>query len=419
MDFRALVEQHQVWYWQILDDLVRLETVSPPGRNTGAVQNYIEQFARSLGASVHRWPLYPGDDLLVADFRGEQADSGPVLILNGHVDVATVGDGNGWQHPPFRLTRAGDTVYGRGVADMKGGMAAALFALRLLYDQGIRFPGVIRLQSVIGEEAGEAGTRAVLERGYTGDFAICMDTSNLAVQGQGGCITGWITVRSRQVFHDAVRHQMIHPGGSVRGASAIEKMQAVLTELRSLEDIWYQTKSYPGFARGVNTINPAVIEGGRNAAFVADVCRLWVTVHFYPDERYEDVTAEIERHLGALSETDRWFRENPLSFEWGGKSMLVDRGEIFPSAEVDARHPAVRRLLAAHRAVTGQDAVCSMNPSVTDAGWLAHAGIPTVLYGPGDPAVAHAADEFAPAAQLLDYAAVLMTFLTSGGASAD
>lgn len=80
---------------------------------------------------------------------------------------------------------------------------------------------------------------------------------------------------------------MIHAGGGTFGASAIEKMAKIITALGELERHWAVTKSYPGIAPGTNTINPAVIEGGRHALFVADECRLWITVHFYPNETHE------------------------------------------------------------------------------------------------------------------------------------
>ena len=61
----------------------------------------------------------------------------------------------------------------------------------------------------------------------------------------------------------------------------------------------------------------------------ADECRLWITVHYLPNERYEDVVAEIEDYLNRVAEADIWLRENPLKFEWGGESMIEDKGEIF------------------------------------------------------------------------------------------
>jgi acetylornithine deacetylase len=165
-------------------------------------------------------------------------------------------------------------------------------------------------------------------------------------------------------------------------------------------------KQYPGFAPGATTINPAVIEGGRHPAFIADRCALWITVHFYPDETWETVTAEIEDHLLRAAAADPWLRDHPPTFRWGGRSMIEDRGEIFPALALDPQHPGARALAAAHQTVIGQEPTFAMWPSVSDAGWLARAGIPTVIYGPGNLAQAHTVDEWVEIDQLVTAAQV-------------
>jgi formylaminopyrimidine deformylase len=264
---------------------------------------------------------------------------------------------------------------------------------------------------VIGEEVGEAGTWQCCERGYTADFAIVSDTSNLHIQGQGGVITGWVTVKSKQTFHDATRRNMIHAGGGLNGASAIEKMMKIIAGLQDLERHWAVTKSYPGLPPGANTINPAVIEGRRHAAFIADECRLWITVHFYPNETYEQVTAEIEEHIRRIAKGDIWLRDNMPSFEWGGSSMIEDRGEIFPSLEVDPHHKGVQLLSKAHEQQVAAPAIIDVSPTVTDGGWLGKAGIPTVIYGPGELRYAHAVNEQVYIEELIAYTKVLISFI--------
>src|SRR5690606_27313420 len=101
-------------------------------------------------------------------------------------------------------------MMGRGASDMKGGLAGALFAIQLLRETGIEMGGDLLFQSVIGEEVGEAGTLECCKRGYSADFAVVVDTSDLCIQGQGGVITGWITIKSKKTFHDATRKRMIH-----------------------------------------------------------------------------------------------------------------------------------------------------------------------------------------------------------------
>ena len=125
-------------------------------------------------------------------------------------------------------------------------------------------------------------------------------------------------------------------------------MTKVIQSLNELERHWGVMKKSPGMPPGANTINPAVIEGGRHPAFIADECRLWITVHYLPNESYESVVNEIERYLNKVAEADVWLRENPLEFEWGGTSMIEDKGEIFPSFTVPTHHPGFKQLEEAH-----------------------------------------------------------------------
>ncbi|MCF8565515.1 acetylornithine deacetylase, partial [Alicyclobacillus tolerans] len=261
-------------------------------------------------------------------------------------------------------------------------------------------------------EGMQTGLNQVLRRmhqggGYTADLALVVDTSELHIQGQGGVITGWIEIESPQTFHDGIRSKMIHAGGKVYGANAIEKMMKVIATLQELERHWAVTKSYPGFPAGMNTINPAVIEGGRHAAFVADRCALWITVHFYPDENYEQVVQEIEECVLAAAKADPWLRNNLPKFRWGGKSMIEDRGEIFPSLALRPEQPGVEVLAEMHRSIIGTEPVIDMSGTVTDAGWLGRAGIETVIYGPGDLKNAHAVDESLALSELLDFTKVI------------
>lgn len=396
--------------FEILNMLVEFNTESPPGRNTDQLQNEIELLLRDLGFSIQREHLYDNDSIIVATLKGEDSEA-PKLILNGHVDVASVDDDQYWQYPPFKLTEVDGWLYGRGVSDMKGGMSSLFYVLERLKHEGRRPKGDIIVQSVVGEEVGEAGTKRACEIGPRGDLALVLDTSDNQALGQGGVITGWITVKSKNTIHDGARSQMIHAGGGLFGASAIEKMTKVIQALNELESHWAVMKKSPGMPPGADTINPAVIEGGRHPAFIADECRLWITVHYLPNERYEDVVEEIEDYLNRVAEADVWMRENPLEFEWGGASMIEDKGEIFPSFTVPIEHPGFKQLEDAHQHVHGSALRHGMSTTVTDGGWIAHFDIPTILYGPGSLEEAHSVDEKVEKRELEQYSEVLYEFL--------
>ncbi|TLS36950.1 acetylornithine deacetylase [Pseudalkalibacillus caeni] len=416
MDEKLLTILHQVKERQdelidLLETLIRFKTPAPPARNTEDAQKFVTEFLQEKGFCIDKWDVYPGDPNVVGLLKGTDPEQHKSLIINGHMDVAEVSEDEEWETDPFTPIIRDGKVIGRGAADMKGGLAGALFAIQLLHEAGIKLPGDLTFQSVIGEEVGEAGTLECCKRGYTADFAVVVDTSDLHIQGQGGVITGWITVKSKKTYHDATRRNMIHAGGKLHAASTIEKMAKIIQGLQELERHWAVMKSYPGYPPGTNTINPAVIEGGRHAAFIADECRLWITVHFYPDETYEQVSKEIEEHILAVAKGDPWLRENPPTFEWGGTSMIEDRGEIFPSLEVDSVHPAVHTLMNSHECILNEKAIVDVSPTVTDGGWFSDAGIPAAIYGPGDLQNAHAVNEQVSIEQLVSYTQVLLKFI--------
>src|SRR5699024_7086551 len=126
-------------HFDLIDMLIKFNTESPPARNTDPLQDDIEDLLKELNFEIERIqqyenedlrkernfeieriPLYENDSVINAVLRGTDKDA-PKLILNGHVDVAEVGDTSEWLHPPFQLTKADEYLYGRGVSDMKGG----------------------------------------------------------------------------------------------------------------------------------------------------------------------------------------------------------------------------------------------------------------------------------------------------------
>jgi acetylornithine deacetylase len=91
--------------------------------------------------------------------------------------------------------------------------------------------------------------------------------------------------------------------------------------------------------------------------------------------------------------------------------MLEERGEIFPALRLDPENAGLHALRTAHAEALGAAAEVGMSPSVTDAGWLGRAGIPTVIYGPGRLEQAHAVDESAEVKELVDFVKVMIGFI--------
>lgn len=393
------VENGRDYLVQLVSDLVRFNTANPPGRNTSEAQNWFARVLQDVGFKIEMFDVFPGEPDLVGVLQG--SGGGKSIVLNGHMDVAEVRPDEKWDSDPFQAVVKEGRIYGRGTDDMKGGLAACVAAVRAIRRAGIALRGDVILESVIGEEAGEPGTLRCLERGYKADFALIPEPTEFSIGGQGGVITGWITVKSPQTIHDGARRLCVHAGGGLEGASAIEKMMKIISVLQELERHWAVVKSHPLAPPGTTTINPAVIEGGRHPAFMADECKLWVTIHFLPHENYESVVQEVEDFVLSAAKADPWLRKNPPTFRWGGTSLVRDKGEVFPPADIDPNHPAVRTVAKAHKTVTGSEPPIVCWPSVSDAGWFARAGISAAIYGPGSLKQAHIVNEYIEIADLV------------------
>jgi acetylornithine deacetylase len=393
------VENSREYLIQLVSGLVRFNTANPPGRNTFEAQKWFAKELMEAGFKTELFDVFPGEPDLVGVIGG--SGGGRSMILNGHIDVAEVRPDENWETSPFDAVVKGGRIYGRGTNDMKGALAACVTAVRAIRETGMNLRGDIILESVIGEEAGEPGTLKCLQQGYKADFALIPEPTEFNIGGQGGVITGWIIVKSPETVHDGARRLCIHAGGGLEGASAIEKMMKIIGALQELERYWAVMKSHPLVPAGTTTINPAVIEGGRHPAFMADECKLWVTVHFLPDEDHEEVVHEVEEFVLNACKADPWLRKNPPRFKWGGNSLVRDKGEIFPPADIDPNHPAVRTIARAHKAVTGSEPKVVCWPSVSDAGWFAKAGIPAAIYGPGSLKQAHVVNEYIEVSDLM------------------
>ncbi|HYB04801.1 MAG TPA: M20/M25/M40 family metallo-hydrolase, partial [Nitrososphaerales archaeon] len=171
----------------LLSKLVGFNTADPPAGNCTEAQRWLEKYLTNhLGAcSTNTFEDFPGDPHLVAAFHSS-SNNGRSLIFNGHMDVAEVRPDENWRHGPFEPVMERGVFYGRGTTDMKAGMAAMLTAIRAVRESGIKLGGEVLFESVAGEEAGEAGTKTCIDRGYRGDFAVIAEPTNFQIQGQGG-----------------------------------------------------------------------------------------------------------------------------------------------------------------------------------------------------------------------------------------
>src|SRR5258708_22101508 len=283
-------------------DLVRIPTVNPPGDEYAACAQFLGDDLRRRGFDVELLPAEGRPEHTVRHPRinvvgARRGGTGPVVHLNGHLDVVPPGDG--WTVDPFAGIVRDGNIYGRGVCDMKAGIAAAVFAAEAIARAGAPMPGAIEISGTVDEESGGFARVAWLaDRGRIAkartDFVIIpepLDVDRICV-GHRGVYWFELIVRGR-----------IAPGSMpFLGASPVDGMTEVLAAIRhELVPMLAARRTavpvVPQDAR-LGTINVDAIEGGQpidgiQTPCVADRCRAVFDRRFLIEEASSAVKDEI------------------------------------------------------------------------------------------------------------------------------
>jgi succinyl-diaminopimelate desuccinylase len=377
---------------QLTADLVRIPTVNPPG-------DEYEACARFLGADLERRGF--GVEYIAADGRPEHSrryprvnvvatrrgGGGRVVHLNGHIDVVPAGDG--WTVDPFAgLVRDG-RIYGRGVCDMKAGIAAAVFAAEAIARAGIELPGTIEISGTVDEESGGfAGVAHLaqigrIRKGRT-DFVVIPEPLNVDRICIGHRGVYW--------FEVTARGRIGHGSMPFLGVSAIDGMGRLLQAVREqlMPSLAARRTDVPVVPPGARhaTININGIDGGQpidgiQTPCVADLCRAVFDRRFLIEEGFEATRDEIADLVASVS------AGTP-----GVRFDVNDLMVVHPTRTPDDS-PLIGALDRSIRRVLGRPAELIASPGTYDHKHVARiAGVPhCVAYGPGELELAHQPDE--------------------------
>ena len=318
---------------------------------------------------------------------------GPSLAWNGHLDVVPAGSPDTWRHDPWAGEIDDDgRLVGRGAADMKGPIGAALAAASALRRAGTRLAGSLVFHLAADEElAGVHGTKVLWERGLlTQDAAIVGEPSELQVglAERGGA---WFTATA---YGTAAHGSQPH-----RGVNAITSMARFLLRLPEV----LPDREHP--LVGSPTVNAALITGGSAPNVVPDRCEVDIDRRIVPGEIDPD---EVRAPFLALVAS---LREDHPEVDIG-----VELREWTDAAEASPDTDIARIAAAAVAASTGARPALVGFTGITDARfYINQARIPTVICGPGSLTDAHTANESVPFDELVagarSYARMFAAFL--------
>ncbi len=394
-----------------LVNLIRIPSMT--GDEEAAIRR-IADWLSEAGAEVDYWydgigkmvtdPAYPGHEIerawipVVAGMvRGQRP--GPTIVLTGHVDVVPPGDYSQWTHEPFAGVIEGDRLYGRGAADMKSGLVAAIEAFEAFAHNSRDFAGRVVLAAVPAEEDSGLGTLALIRRGWVADTAIVTEPTEK--NGVPELIVAHAGAMSARI---EINGLSAHASRRLEGENALDHYIAVHEVLREGERILNKNEDHP-LMRNLplpyaTSVGKAY--GGEWSSSVMEKLEVEVRIGVALNETTADAKTRFERMLTEGLKSHAWLSEHPPVVHW--------RAAGFGSAATRTDHPVIEALSDAGKLAFGQAPTVTAAPYGCDmSAWVRVGNVPTVVYGPGNIEQAHAPDEWVSLANTEKVAQALIT----------
>ena len=347
----------------ILERLVRIP--SPTGHEQ-AVAEAVAGWCYEAGLEVVMDEVEAGRHNVIARWSVGRR---PHLLLTGHLDTVPVGEG--WSRDPFGAEVAEGRLYGRGACDMKGGLAAMMGAILSLRARGEEPAGDVMIAAVVGEEEDSAGTRALVARGMNADWAVLAEPTAMQLV---------VANRGLLNFRLIVKGSSAHAASPALGRNAVTAAARLVLEL---EGVAGELATHPHRLFGPPNLTVGTIHGGTRPYVVPDRCEIEVDRRVNPGETREQVEGELQDAIARARRHVPWLEVEVLP------------GPDYLAFEIPEEHQLVRSMTGA-MVEAGLPRRISAWRAASDAGLLVHAaGIPCVLFGPGDiEQAAHRPDEW-------------------------
>lgn len=389
-DVRAAVASYEDAIVELTRRLVAIPTENPPGRHYLECVDVLEAELERLDLAPRRIDV-PADDVDARDLpravlQAGMGEGSRALYFHGHYDVVPAQDAS-----QFDPRQDDERLYGRGTADMKGGLAAMIYAMVALRDLGVPEGGRVALNLVPDEETGgDGGSRVLAASGELARDGIGMvtaePTSGVVWNANRGAISMRATTHGRSA----------HVGLAYSAVNAFEHMLTVAEALRRLgREVAERKTDYriaPEAARRSILLLGGQFESGANFNVVPATCTMTLDRRPNPEE---SLAEEKQRLLDTFEE-----------LRASGIELAVETFQEAPPSGTPEDDPLATALADAIESLEGKRPRFEMCPGLLEIRWYAQQGLPAFAYGPGRLEVAHQADEHVEISALTRAAAV-------------
>lgn len=367
-------------------ELVAAPSVNPPGR-TAEVADVVKRYLTAQGIATE--PVSADDEApnLVATVAGRSA--GRHVVFNAHMDTMEAGDERAWSVPVLRLSRKDGRLYGLGMGNMKGALAAMCVATATLHRRRDSWGGHLSMTAVSDEVMfGNRGTVFLLQTrpDLAGDFLISGEGPgfmDFAVAEKGLL---WIDIEARGPAGHASR--------ALRGQTAVMKLSALLARLDAINDLY---ATVPPDLTGVSggdgnlglrvSFNAGTLQAGTVRSQIATTARAQIDIRLPPGITAHDIEQRIRSEAA------------------GDPDIRIEVVKAWDANWAALENPLVAELAAAAAAVRGKKPAYVVRLPGSDARRWRDLGVPAACYGP-QPMLSAGIDDYAEEQDVVDCAQI-------------
>lgn len=314
---------------------------------------------------------------------------GKTVLFDGHIDTVPVSDGHQWTRDPFGGEMAEGRIYGRGASDMKGAVAAMVYALGAIIASGERPPGDLYVSGTVQEENFEGVSLASILSEVKPAVVVIGEATELRLNiGQRG--------RGELAIH--TYGKSAHSANPQVGINAISKMQPVIKGIEELKP-----NSHEVLGQGIGVITDIISTPYPGSSVVPNHCRITIDRRLLVGETENTVLGQFEELLKEIKATDTQFSGN-VEFVRGEAlcytGVRIENLRFFPAWLMDRKDPVISKAEQALQE-TGLPVVIGTYSFCTNGSQSAGVkGIATIGFGPSRENLAHSVDEYVEVEQL-------------------